>query len=293
MYEENVAPLSHHDGNVVFAEQLDTLRRAGLATPAPAVTPETVVRWADRSRLPAVVSICRRLLLPGSRLHGVEHLRELVELAQQGQSCLLCLNHRSTLDVPTLYTLLEDQSDPAMFERIIWISGRKLEEDEGMTSALVQCVNRIIVTPNTWFETERNEKELRQARLVNIAAERAVVSLRDQGWVFALFPAGTRTRLDDPTTRRAIEQVHGYLDLFDYLLLANIDGCTMPVSRDHDLSRESPRLDKVVFRFGPIRRTEDWVREAVARYPDLNSRSARARAITDEIERLQAEQSDN
>ncbi len=293
MYEENQTPLPHRDGSVVFARELESLQRRGLATPAPPVTPETVVRFADRARRPEVVSICRRLLLPGSGLRGVEQLKELASLAERGKSCLLCLNHRSTLDVPTLCTLLEDHSDPSLFDRIIWISGRKLEEDVGMTSPLVQSVNRVVVTPNTWFASERSEKEQRQGRLVNLAAERAVAKLRDQGWVFALFPAGTRTRLDDPSTRKAIEQVHGYLDLFDYLLLGHIRGCTMPVSRDHDLSHESPQLDKVVFSFGPVRRTKDWVGEAATRFPDLDSRAASARALTDEIERLGAEHSDD
>jgi hypothetical protein len=289
MYEENVTPLPHHDGSVVFARELESLQRRGLATPAPPVTPESVVRFADRARRPEVLAICRRLLLPGSGLRGIEHLKQLAALAEQGKSCLLCLNHRSTLDVPTLCVLLEDHSDPSLFDRIIWISGRKLEEDVGMTSPLVQSVNRVVVTPNTWFTAERSEEEQRQGRLVNMAAERAVADLRGQGWVFALFPAGTRTRLDDPSTRKAIEQVHGYLDLFDYLLLGHIHGCTMPVSRDYDLSRESPRLDKVEFSFGPVCRTKDWVAQATVRFPKLDSRAASARAITDEIERLGTE----
>ncbi len=214
------------------------------------------------------------------------HLRALVELAAAGESCLLCLNHRSTLDAPTLFTLLEDQSDPQLFDRIIWIAGRKLEEDVGMTSVLVQSVNRVVVSPSTWFTDDRSDEELRQGRLVNVAAERAVAGLRDQGWVFALFPAGTRTRLDDPSTRKAIEQVQGYLHLFDHLLLGNIDGCTMPVSRDHDLTHESPQLDRIIFTFGPVRRSREWISEAASRYPDLDPRAALAQAITTDMEAL-------
>lgn len=285
MYEENLTPLPHHDGTVVFAEQLAAIAELGDEMAAE-VTPESVVRWGDPARMPPVASICRRLLLPGSGLRGLEHLRELLRLARDGHSCLLCLNHRSTLDAPTLFTLLQDHGEPQLFERIIWISGRKLEEDLGMTSALVQCVNRVVVTPHTWLAAQRSEQELHQGRLVNLAAERAIVSLRHNGWVFALFPAGTRTRLDDPSTRQAIEQVQGYLHLFEYLALAHIDGCTMPVSRDQDLTHESPKLDRVVFSFGPISRTEDWVDQAASRFVNLDPRAAMAQAITDDIERL-------
>lgn len=286
MYEENLTPLPDSDGSVVFAEILKQMHHNGLDTPAPPVTPESVLRWADRARLPPVATICRRLLLPGSGLEGLDSLRQLIKLADSGRSCLLCLNHRSTLDVPTLFTLLEDQADPELFQRLIWISGRKLEEDAGMTSVLVQCVNRVVVSPNTWFTTERSEEELRQGRLVNVAAERSVARLRHEGWVFGLFPAGTRTRLNDPSTRQAIEQVHGYLEMFDHLLLGHIDGCTMPVSRDHDLTRESPRLDRVRFTFGPVHQTQQWCREACLRFPDDDPHAAMASAITQDLEHL-------
>ena len=286
MYEENLTPLPGSDSSIVFADVLTQMHRDGLDTPAAPVTPETVLRWGDRARLPPVASICRRLLLPGSGLQGVESLRQLVQLAESGQSCLLCLNHRSTLDVPTLFTLLEDQADAELFHPLIWISGRKLEEDAGMTSVLVQCVNRVVVSPNTWFAAKRSEEESRQGRLVNVAAERTVARLRHEGWVFGLFPAGTRTRLDDPSTRQAIEQVHGYLEMFDHLLLGHIDGCTMPVSRDHDLTREAPRLDRVRFTFGPIHQTQQWCREACLRFPEQDPHAAMASAITEDLEQL-------
>ena len=52
---------------------------------------------------------------------------------------MLCLSHRSNLDVPTLYALLEDQADLSVFHRIIWIAGRKLSEDSLVVEALVDA----------------------------------------------------------------------------------------------------------------------------------------------------------
>ncbi len=286
MYEENDKPIPKGDASFVFAKQLAEIKDHAADRHAGDLCADNVVRWADTQNQPHFVAMCRRLLLPGSGIVGLQQLRKLVDLARGGSSCLLCLNHRSNLDVPTLDALLEDQSAPDLFERIIWIAGRKLEEDIGMTRLLVQCVNRVIVTPHSWFASPRSEDEIHQARCVNIAAERAVARLRHEGWVFGLFPSGTRIRPDDESTRQAIEQTDGYLRSFEYLLLANIDGCTLPVSKDRDLTHETPRLDRMRYTFGQVQRTEDWRNAAAARYPDLDCRMAAATAIREEIDAL-------
>jgi glycerol-3-phosphate O-acyltransferase len=283
MYEENAKPLPNGDALSVFAQQFAGFSDEQSIQP---VTPDSVVRLEADGNQPCFAAICRRLLLPGSQIKGLGNLRELIALAQQGKSCLLCLNHRSNLDVPTLYTLLEDQADPSLFHRIIWIAGRKLEEDQGLTSALVKCFNRVIVSPKSWFASRHDDSELHQARLINIAAERAVARLRHEGWVFALFPSGTRIRPSDPSTRQALEQTLSYLRLFEHMVLCNIDGCTMPVSMDHDFIHEQPRLDRMVYTFGPLLITKEWCAEAQTRFPDLDRRIASARAITADIDAL-------
>ncbi len=286
MYQENTKPLPEGDASIVFAQQLAAMKQHAATTQADPITPDSVVRWADKRNQPYFASICRRLLLPGSGIVGADHLRELVQLAKDGNSCVLCLNHRSNLDVPTLQTLLEDHAQSGWFDKIIWVAGRKLEEDVGLTNVLVQCINRIIVTPHSWFSSPRSEDEIHEARLINIAAERAIARLRHQGWVFALFPSGTRIRPDDESTRQAIEQTDSYLRMFDYLALCNIDGCTMPVSKDRDFTHESPRLDRMLYTFGPVLRTEDWRDRAAIRYPDVDRKTASAQAIREEIESL-------
>ena len=286
MYEQNCRPLPEGDAAVVFAEQLAAMKRHAALENATALTPENVVRWADRKNQPHFAAICRRLLLPGSRIRGLANINALVDLAHDRQPCLLCLNHRSNLDVPTLLTLLGDQADANLFHRIIWIAGRKLEEDVGMTGLLVQCFNRVIVTPRTWFAGRNSDDELHQARVVNIAAERAIARLRYEGWVCALFPTGTRIRPGNESTKQAIEETGSYVRMFRYMALCHIDGCTMPVSKDRDLTHEKPTLDRVIYTFGPVLRTEDWLAQAVKRFPMLDQRMASARAMTEDIEAL-------
>ena len=287
MYEENCRPLPPGDSVAVFAQALAEIERLARETSRRSQDIENVVQEPNVAALPRFTAICRRLLLPGSGLVGFDSVTKLGELARRGAACLLCLNHRSTLDVPTLYALAEDQADPAALERIIWISGRKLDEDRGVTPLLARCFRRIVVTPKAELLAIESDDERRQRRRVNMRAYRAMHAVRRQGWVLALFPAGTRLRPDDERTGLAIEEIDSYLRCADYLLLAHIEGCTLPVSRDHDLSHETPRLDRMLYVFGPVVETAQWRAQAVRRYPQLGQRGASRRAIMEDIAALQ------
>jgi hypothetical protein len=224
--------------------------------------------------------------LPESTLVGFDNLAALVDLAKNGAACLLCMNHRSTLDVPTLYALIEDQADLAVFHRILWISGRKLDEDSGATPVLARCFRRIVVTPKTELLAIQSESERGERARKNMRAYRAMHGLRHQGWVLAVFPAGTRLRPADERTGQAIREIDSYLRRTDYLVLGHIAGCTLPVSRDRDLSHETPRLDRMVYTFGPVVEARRWREQAALRYPELSQRDASRRAIMEDIAAL-------
>ena len=196
----------------------------------------------------------------------------------------MCLNHRSNLDVPTLYSLLADQGVAELFQRIIWIAGRKLNEDAGSTRMLVQAFNRVVVTPRSWMKDDHSPEELHAAHQINIAAHRAIRELRREGWVFALFPTATRVRPGDESTTHAIEETDSYLKHFEFMLLGRINGCTLPVSRDQDLTHEIPVRDRMVYTFGEVCRTDEWRANAAKRFGGLDQRDASARAIIEDIE---------
>ena len=286
MYEENLRPLPSGDATAVFGESLVAIQQEFARDRPSAITPDNVVQWARRDIQRAVSRICRRLLLPGSGISGIESLAELNQLAADGSSCIVCLNHRCNLDVPTLLVLLQDLGRAELFEPIVWIAGRKLNEDVGLTPVLIQAVNRVVITPRSWMRNDHSEEESREAHQLNIAALRAIHQLRHEGHVFGLFPAGTRFRPGDSSTRRAIEETDSYLKSFDYLLLARIDGCTLPVAKSRDFTHETPTLDCMTYTFGPVLRTQEWRDSAAERFAELDQRTASARAIMRDIDEL-------
>jgi hypothetical protein len=283
MYEDNITPLPDGDFRKVFADHLAAIERTGQPSPSERISPANVLQWARPDVQPYFARISRRLLLPGSGVLGIDSLAELTRLATSGHSCIICLNHRSNLDAPTLYALLEGQTRLDLFHRLIWISGRKLDEDVGSTRMLVQAFNRVIVTPRSWMKDDHSDQELHEAHQINIAAHRVIHELRNQGWVFALFPTATRIRPGDESTTHAIEETDSYLKNFEFMLLGRIDGCTLPVSRDRDLTREIPTLDRVRYTFGQVLRTDQWRAGAARRFAELDQRTASARAVIEDI----------
>jgi len=178
---------------------------------------------------------------------------------------------------------LEDQANLDVFHRMIWIAGRKLQEDVGRTHMLLAAFNRVIVSPRTWLRDGHSEQELQEAHEVNLAAHRAIHELRHQGWIFSLFPTGTRARPQEKATLEAMPETDSYLKHFDFLVMGRIDGCTLPVSRDRDLTHETPTLDRVCYTFGPVLRTDEWRHQAARRYATLDPKVASARAIMEDI----------
>ena len=287
MCDKRFKPLPDGDFARVFADELTEVEQRQKSRFPTQITSANVVQQANADVQPYLAKICRRLLLDGSGLKGLEHLDALERLAIAGNSCLVALNHRSNLDVPTLFALLEDEGRADLFARMIGISGRKLLEDAGATWMLAQAFNRVIVSPRSWLSEEHTDEELHAAHLINIAAHRAIHELRHQGWIFALFPSATRMRPRDESSGRAIEETDSYLKNFEYLVLGRIDGCTLPVTRDHDLTHETPVLDRVRYTFGPVLRTAEWRQSAAERYPALDQRAASARAIMEDIAALE------
>ncbi len=284
MYEENLTPLPPGDATAIFAAELQVLARQG--PPSAPLSPDNVVQFAEKSIQPPLAAICRKLLLPGSSIKGWQHLEELSRLSGRGNACLLCLSHVSNLDVPNLYTIIEDQHDLDVFHQIIWIAGRKLSEDTPLTRILIQSCNRIVITPPSWFSRAHSAEEEQAARRINRAAQRELLRLRKEGWIFGLFPTGTRRRADDESTSHAIPETDTYVKSFDYMVLGRIDGCTLPVSKDRDFTHEIPRRDRLTYTLSPVQRTSEWRANALAQFTELGQRRATARAIDEYLSSL-------
>ena len=250
------------------------------------ITAENVFQQAIKQNRPLLVEICSELLLRGSCVIGLEHLIELAELAKKEESCLICAKHTSNLDVPNFYTLMSRQGKQALdcFDRIVFVAGRKLNEDSTYMKMLAEMFSRVILCPKTYLNSiDLEEEEKRKlAKRINQVAQRTILQLRHQGYIFLLYPTGTRIRSEVPETSRALKETVAYLHRFDNLCFMNVLGNSLPPMLSNDLTSEIPHYDVVKFIVGPVQKTSEWLQTANAKFDQSgNPNSARKQWVAD------------
>lgn len=202
-----------------------------------------------------VDQIIERLVLPGSRIAGLEHLQELFQLSQAGQSCLLLCEHYSNFDIPALFYLAEQQPQgKALTESVIAMAGTKLNEESRFVLAFTEAYTRVVIYPARMLQalegTDRYEAERARSRVINRAALREMIRRKHSGHIILLFPAGTRYRPGKPDSKQILLEVDSYMKGFDHVVFVGIAGNTLEVTATMD--KDVPRLDAVVYQCSPV-----------------------------------------
>ncbi len=91
----------------IYKEIIDEMIRNSQG--APVVTDKNVYQEGHPANKPLMRRIVGDLLLPGSRIDGLEHLLELHALALRKKFCLVLMEHYSNFDLPNFFELLEQQ----------------------------------------------------------------------------------------------------------------------------------------------------------------------------------------
>lgn len=249
----------------VFGEELAQILKHSDPDLFATTTPETVFQVGQTQNRERFSAIIEELLLPGSDVVGVEHLRRLHALASAGKPALILSAHVSNLDVPALYTLLKRRGETALFEDIIFIAGRKLTEGCKWIKSMAEVFSRVVISAKS---PKMSEQEVTVALAINKAAQKKIAELQGQGKVFLLYPTGTRSRAGVPRTHHGLREVYNYLRKFEYCVTCGISGNILPARDDVDMIDEYPRRDRVVFTFGEVRNIAQWLDEITRSRPE-------------------------
>lgn len=216
--------------------------------------------------LPFVDKIIDDHLLPGSRVDGVEHLEALAECAARGESCLLLLEHYSNFDLPAFHNLLRKQGErgAALAASLVAIAGIKLNEENPVVNAFAQAYSRIVIYPSRSMEIiKANLKdpnklyhEIRRAMSINHAAMKRLGSLKHEGKIVLVFPAGTRFRPWDPSSKRGVREIASYLKSFDKYCLVSVNGNILRINPNGEMDEDLLHSDTLVFTISGIRETK-------------------------------------
>jgi glycerol-3-phosphate O-acyltransferase len=225
------------------------------------VTEDNVYQKASKDLLPLIDKILESITLPGSGIYGIENLNALLKKANEGASCLLLLEHYSNFDLPAFSYLLrqEENGGKELEDAIIAIAGLKLNADP-FVAAFIAAYSRLVIYPSRslWhLDPEKDRDEMILGRAINRASMKTLNEIKTQGKLVLVFPAGTRYRPWEPSTKRGVREIDTYIKSFDYMCLVAVNGEVLRV-REGNMMDDYISPDIIQYTAGPVISTEEF-----------------------------------
>ncbi len=245
------------------------------STGAAVVTDKNVFQEGNPTNKPLLKQVVRALLLPGSQILGFEHLVELLQIAERKKPCLILMEHYSNFDIPCFYELLEERGEEGRMvaDAIVSVAGVKLNEESKLVRAVTEIFTRVVLFPARSVQAaadphERKEAEHRRAR-INVAALKALNTLRRQGRIILVFPTGTRYRSWDPSTGKGLKEIDTYLKFYSHMVTIAVNGNTLMPNPNGKMDEDYLHRDVMIYTVGRPVKCSEFRREAVkGRGPD-------------------------
>ena len=236
---------------------------------APVVTDKNVYQEGHPANKALMGRILSDLMLPGSRIDGLENLLELHALARRKKFCLVLMEHYSNFDLPNFFELLERYGTEGkeIADAIVAVAGVKLNEESRLVLAFTEVFTRVVIYPSRTVQgiedkRRRREAEIRRAR-INIAALKTLMTLRREGRLVLVFPTGTRYRPWDPSTGRGLKEIDTYIKYYSHMVLVAINGNTLLPNPNGSMDEDYPVKDVVSYTVSPVIRCSEFRKEAL------------------------------
>lgn len=220
------------------------------------VTEDNVYQVGVDAVLPYLDTMVDELSLPGSGLDGMENLEELWEKACSGSSCLLLPEHYSNLDLSIIVRFIRQAGGHGeeMSKSVVAIAGMKLTEEDPAVAAFASAYSRIVIYPSrslVHLDAEKDRAEIVRSNSINRAAMKTLNDLKTRGKLILVFPAGTRYRAWDPSTRKGVREIDSYIRSFDYMCCIALNGQILHVHQK-DMMEDEVRSDVMRVTVGPV-----------------------------------------
>ncbi len=257
------------------------------------ITPENVYQIGNNVNREIIKTLIDQLMLPGSTINGFENMQELYKRSKNGESCLLLVEHYSNFDIPAIYQVLEQEKElgKEIADSIISIAGMKLSVDNPVVSAFAEAYTRIVIYPSRslkQFEgTAEYDDEQKLSSTINRAALYSMIKAKHHGHIILVFPAGTRYRENDPSTKRGLPEMDSYLKSFDHVLFLGIAGNLLKVTEEMHNDKLNP--DVVVLQASPVLKAKAFrsnARETAEKNGASDVKQAAADAIMAKLEEM-------
>ncbi len=218
--------------------------------------------------LPYIDQIIDENIQAGSGIRSFENLEKLAELARGGASCLLLLEHYSNFDLPVFSYLLRKHSPAgvAIEKDVVAVAGIKLSQTDPIISAFAEGYSRLVIYPSRSLEIIKNNikdpkelvAEMMRGSSINRTAMKTLATLKHQGKFVLVFPAGTRFRPWDPSSKRGVREMDSYLKSFDYMCLVAISGNMLRVNPEGIMREDLICPDRVIYEVSEPLRCDEF-----------------------------------
>ncbi len=254
------------------------------------VSEHNVYQEGIRSVLPFIDTIISDYLDDCSTIEGLENLESLHTHAAQGDSCLILMEHYSNFDLPVFHYLLRKASTDGdtLASDIVAIAGIKLNEENPAVHAFARAYSRIVIYPSRSMQIIKEKfkdpkelyQEIKRSLSINHAAMKALSSAKQSGKMILVFPAGTRYRPWDPSSKRGVREIASYIKSFSKFCLVSVNGNILRLNPSGDMGEDVLQKDRVIYSVSPVHDSKEFL-ESV-NY-DLHFRDDKKQAVVDTI----------
>jgi len=267
----------------VFSDHIK--RVVKLAKPTTVITEDNVYQEGDPNVLAVLDEMVDSLLLPGSKLVGMNHLEELFEKAESGKACLLLVEHYSNMDLSILSLLARKEGGRGkeISDSIIAIAGMKLNEDNPIVAAFAGAYDKIVIFPSRSLQEldpEKDKDEIARGNAINRAAMKSLIRHKYKGKLVLVFPSGTRYRPWDPDTKKGVREIDSYIRSFDYMCFVALNGELLIVQKT-DMMNDMVNKDVVRVTVSPVVNCNEFRDKTLAKI--TNEEEDKKQAVVNEI----------
>jgi hypothetical protein len=246
------------------------------------------------SILPYIDTIIHDYLDDCSTIEGLENLGALHDDAQKGESALILMEHYSNFDLPVLHYLLRklgaagDAAGESIASNIVAIAGIKLNEENPAVYAFARAYTRIVIYPSRSMQIIREKfndpkelyQEIKRSISINHAAMKALSAAKTSGKMILVFPAGTRYRPWDPSSKRGVREIASYIKSFSKFCLVSVNGNILRLNPSGGMEEDILQKDRVIYKVSPVHDSKEFL--ASVKY-DLHFGDDKKQAIVDTV----------
>lgn len=239
------------------------------------ISPKNVYHQGVPENVELIGKHLDQLLLPGSNLINKNAIKQLVEYSKKGESCLLLIEHYSNFDYPLLVRMVQNDPElgPDVANMLLPIMGMKLSSTSDYTAGFSLSYDTITIYPSRSIDQIKDEAERQRVRKeistpINHAAIKELTYRKHQGRIIIVFPAGTRYRPWDPSSRKGVREINSYLKTFDHICFVALNGNCLKPSRNENMEQDEICRDVITMTFSEIERGRTYRKKALESMPE-------------------------